>query len=84
MAHQRILKGGARVEIAAELNCSQLPCRQFGAQKERAQREPVRSPLRFSPAEREEISRGLQAGAGRGAYSEVPPTPNRDGGVPDP
>lgn len=37
--------------------------RQFGAQKERARREPVRSPLRLSPAEREEISRGLQAGA---------------------
>jgi len=64
LAYQRILEGRSYVEIAAELDCSlNFLYRQFGAQKERARREPVRSPLRLSPAQREEISRGLQAGA---------------------
>lgn len=64
LAYQRILEGRSYVEIAAELDCSlNFLYRQFGPQKERAKREPVRSPLRLAPAEREEISRSLQAGA---------------------
>lgn len=64
LAYQRIIEGRPYVEIAAELDCSlNFLYRQFGAQKERARREPVRSPYRLSPAEREEISRGLQADA---------------------
>src|SRR5690606_24008626 len=59
------------VEIAAELDCSlNFLYRQFGAQKERAQREPVRSPLRLSPAKREEISRDLQAAFIRNGWPE--------------
>lgn len=50
---QRILEGRSYVEIAAALDCSLcLRYRQFGAQKESARREPVRSPLRLSAAER--------------------------------
>ena len=63
LAYQRILEGRTYVEIAAELNCSlQFLYRQFGTQKERARRTGRRSPLRLSPAEREEISRGLKHG----------------------
>lgn len=64
LGYQRILGGRTYVEIAEELDCSlNFLYRQFGAQKERVRREVVRSPLRLSPAEREEISRGLLEGA---------------------
>ena len=64
LAYKRILEGLSYVEIAEELNCSlQFLYRQFGTQKDRARRNPVRSPLRLSAAEREEISRGLKEGA---------------------
>jgi len=64
LAFQRILEGVAYVDIAKELNCSlKFLYRQFGTQRDRAAAPAPRSPLRLSPAEREEISRGLQAGA---------------------
>lgn len=62
LAYRRIVEGASYVEIAEELDCSlRFLYRQFGTQRDR---EPTgqRSPLRLSPAEREEISRGLQAG----------------------
>ena len=60
LAYQGILEGRTYADIAAELNCSlQFLYRQFGTQKERARRTGRRSPLRLSPAEREEISRAL-------------------------
>lgn len=63
LAYQGILEGRTYADIAAELNCSlQFLYRQFGTQKERARRTGRRSPLRLSPAEREEISRGLKDG----------------------
>lgn len=62
-AYQRILQGRSYVEIAAELNCSlKFLYRHFGTQKDRSRRTSLRSPLRLSAAEREEISRGLKEG----------------------
>lgn len=70
MAYQRILEERSFVEIAVELDCSlKFLYHHFGMQQECARLEPVRSPLRLSPSEREEISRGLQAGASFRALS---------------
>ena len=64
LAYQRILERWSYVELAGELNCSlKFLYRQFGTQKERVRRNPVRSTLHLSAAEREEISRGLKEGA---------------------
>jgi transposase, IS30 family len=64
LAFERILAGVSYVDIASELNCSlKFLYRQFGTQRERASAPAKRSPLRLSPSEREEISRGLQEGA---------------------
>jgi transposase, IS30 family len=64
LAFQRILEGVSYANIALELDCSlKFLYRQFGTQRARARAPAKRSPLRLSPAEREEISRGLQQGA---------------------
>ena len=64
LAFQRILEGVSYADIALELDCSlKFLYRQFGTQRDRAATPAKRSPLRLSPAEREEISRGLQQGA---------------------
>lgn len=48
LAYHRIIERCSYVEIAAELDCSpNFLFRQFGAQKERVRREPVRSPYRL-------------------------------------
>lgn len=63
LAYKRILQGRSYVEIAVELNCSlKFLYRHFGTQKDRSRRTSLRSPLRLSAAEREEISRGLKEG----------------------
>ena len=63
LAYKRILEERSYLEIADELNCSlKFLYRHFGTQKDRARRTSVRSPLRLSAAEREEISRALKQG----------------------
>jgi len=63
LAYKRILEERSYPEIADELNCSlKFLYRHFGTQKDRARRTSVRSPLRLSAAEREEISRALKQG----------------------
>lgn len=59
LAYPRILEGRSCFEIAAELACSQ---KFLYFQLGRSKSATVRSPLRLSPADREEISRGLHAG----------------------
>jgi IS30 family transposase len=60
---QRRSRGQGYRQIAVELNCSETTIYRVLARPRKAEKKPkVRSPLRLSFAEREEISRGVQVG----------------------
>lgn len=61
LTYGRIFDGWTYAEIAEEPDCSPcFLCHRLSTQREQVRREPVQSPLRLFPTEREEVSHGLQ------------------------